>query len=145
MIINDGSSDGTLGIIESYALRDGRIRVLSHSNMGLIRSLNRGLGEARGEFIARMDGDDISVSHRLRVQYDLMSSSRDIVLSGSDSVSILPSGEEYRLGWLDEASLRRAIFLRSPFSHPTAMYRRDVALTLGGYDESFVATEDFEF
>lgn len=144
IIVNDGSEDGTLGVIESYASSDSRIRVLDQANMGLVGALNRGLREARGEFIARIDADDIALSHRLGVQHDLMSGSEDIVLVGG--ISSIHSGRGVNFScFYDEDKLRKVMFFREPFIHSVAMYRRDVALGLGGYDERFFLAEDFDF
>jgi len=66
IIINDGSTDGTRSILESY--RDERIRLFHQDNMGLTKSLNKGIRLARGEYIARMDADDISAPERLALE-----------------------------------------------------------------------------
>lgn len=66
IIINDGSTDGSLQIIQSYG--DSRIRITSQENLGLTKSLNKGIGIARGEYIARQDADDISEPSRLEKQ-----------------------------------------------------------------------------
>ena len=145
LIVNDGSHDGTLGIIKSYAKRDGRIRVIDQANMGVSGASNRGLREARGEFVARLDADDVALSHRLRVQHELLSSDSSIVLVGGVCVNIYAGGEEEYWRFYDESGLRRAVFLRAPFAHSTAMFRRDVAVRLGGYSESFLVASDMDF
>ena len=65
LIVNDGSKDATKQIIERYAARDARIRLIDRENKGLIFSLNQLIQEARGELLARMDADDISHPERL--------------------------------------------------------------------------------
>src|SRR4030042_1971241 len=72
IIINDGSTDGTGAILASYQQKDARIRIYNQENQGLIASLNRGCQLARGEYIARMDADDISLPQRLQRQLDYM-------------------------------------------------------------------------
>ena len=144
IIVNDGSSDGTLGVIKSYAKRDSRIRVIDQANMGVSRASNRGLRDALGEFVARIDADDISLPHRLRVQYEVMRESSDIVLTGSECIKVFADGYESKWNWLDERSLGRALFLRAPFAHSTVMFRLDSARSVGCYDESFDTTLDME-
>ncbi len=68
IIVNEGSSDGSLAIISEYVQRDCRIRLISRGNRGLAASLNEGIADARGEWIARMDADDISLPDRLHNQ-----------------------------------------------------------------------------
>ena len=59
--VDDGSTDGSLAVLEEYAKRDGRMRVISRANTGIVGALNDGLAAARGKYIARMDGDDVSL------------------------------------------------------------------------------------
>ena len=68
IIINDGSSDGTKKIIERLQKEDSRIRLINQKNSGLVASLNRGITEARGTYIARIDGDDEWLPHKLKTQ-----------------------------------------------------------------------------
>src|SRR5437588_11852113 len=67
--LDDGSSDGTARILQEYAARDSRVRVFaSASNEGVVGTLNRGVREASGEFIARMDADDVAAPERIERQ-----------------------------------------------------------------------------
>ena len=144
LIINDGSSDGTLGIIESYAESDSRIRVIDQENMGVPVASNRGLREARGEFIARFDADDVSLPHRLGVQYELLSGNSDIVLTGGESINFYGGKEVSRVFWVDEDVIYAERLLDLHFAHSTMMYRRDVALSIGGYDDRYRHAEDVD-
>src|SRR4051812_4814918 len=65
IIIDDGSKDGSLAILERYAARDPRIRLVSRPNTGIVKALNQGLEMASGELVARMDADDIALPGRL--------------------------------------------------------------------------------
>ena len=67
IVVDDGSTDGTAEILSSYARADSRLCVVTQENRGLIKSLNRATGMARGEYIARMDADDISMPKRLAI------------------------------------------------------------------------------
>jgi glycosyltransferase involved in cell wall biosynthesis len=71
LLINDGSTDSSLQIIQQ--IKDNRIRILNNDyNMGLIYSLNWGIAEARGKYIARMDADDICLPDRFKKQFEYM-------------------------------------------------------------------------
>ncbi len=80
LIINDGSTDESREIISSYA--DSRIRVIDQQNLGLTKSLNRGLDSARGDYIARMDADDVSFSDRLSRQVAYLDTNPEITVLG---------------------------------------------------------------
>ena len=82
IIINDGSTDFSGSILDSYQHKDPRLRVVHQENMGLVESLNRGCGLARGKYIARMDADDIAIQDRLRWQADFMETHPEVGVVG---------------------------------------------------------------
>ena len=87
IIINDGSTYSCKEYLES--LSDPRIRIIhNEKNLGITKSLNIGLREARGKYIARMDDDDISIPIRFEKQFAFMESNPDIILCGSKKVTI---------------------------------------------------------
>lgn len=95
IVIDDCSTDGTLGVVESYAAADPRIRIYKNeSNSKIVKSLNRGLKEVNGEFILRMDGDDISDPERISTLYRYLCEHEDCDLIGSYSLSIDENGNE---------------------------------------------------
>ena len=97
IIINDGSKDKSLGIIKKYAKKDKRIILLNNSrNLGLQKTLNKGLEVARGKYVARMDADDISLPKRLEIQFNYMEDHLEIFLVGSSAIVI--DGNGNRLG-----------------------------------------------
>jgi hypothetical protein len=148
LIINDGSKDGSQAILEDYADRDPRIRLVQQENMGLAATLNRGLAMARGEFVARQDQDDLSAPERLARQLAHMQANPECVLLGT------------RAGiWEDRTPTRRAhdhpafnavlkldLLINNPFVHSSVMLRRERVLALGGYctDRSRQPPEDYE-
>lgn len=146
LIVNDGSTDETEQIINSYT--DSRIRLHSQANAGVIGALNAGLELAQGALIARFDADDVCYPNRLQVQYDFMQAHPDYVLIGSATDYIDKDGE-YLFEWQPVAyshdDLQVAIFTTCPFDHPTIMYRRDVAVKLGGYPKGAIHFEDHLF
>ena len=144
LIVNDGSTDSTLDLLKAYKQKDDRIKIIDQANTGLTKALNNALAQAQGEFIARIDADDFSLKNRLTLQYDFMCAHHDVILCGGDCLSIYPQGNEIRWGGMDEAELRKATFLKTPFAHSTAMFRADIAHQLGNYDESFITSQDME-
>ena len=84
IIYDDGSTDRTPEILAEYASRDSRIEVLTNtSNEGVTRNLNKGLKRVRGEYIARMDGDDVSMPERFGQQVSFLDSHPDYVITGT--------------------------------------------------------------
>ena len=96
IIVNDGSSDGSGEILESYARRDKRIRVIEQENTGLTKALIRGCKEARGKYIARQDVDDISMPGRLKALEEILDCNKDMVLAFSWTNCVTTDGEIVR-------------------------------------------------
>jgi glycosyltransferase involved in cell wall biosynthesis len=148
IVIDDGSTDDTLAILRAYAGRDDRLRVISRENRGLIASLNEGIALARGEFIARMDADDIALPRRLERQVDRLRQNGEVVALGTGIVLIDPAGRPL-MRWhhklVHEDIVKRLVRGDgSALTHPTVLMRREAVLELGGYDERFEAAEDFD-
>src|SRR5215831_13102998 len=93
IVIDDGSTDRSSAIIESYVKKDRRVIVHRQDNCGLIMSLNQGSSLARGKYIARMDADDVSLPQRLEKQLDYLEQRPDIGLLGTWIQDIGPNGE----------------------------------------------------
>ena len=146
LIINDGSTDDTVAIIERY--KDSRIRLHHQENQGVIGALNTGLSLAGAPVIARFDADDICYPDRLQVQMDYLLAHPECVLLGAASDYIDKDGA-YLFEWqppaYDDASLREVIFTTSPFDHPATMYRTAAALEAGGYPAGAIHFEDHLF
>jgi len=141
--VDDGSSDGTLEILQNWAQRDARIKVLAKPHGGIISALNAGLSECRAGTIARMDADDRCKPERLELQAQFMNENPEIAL-----VSCLVKGfpdEQVREGFriymewqnslVREADIVREIFIESPFAHPSVMFRKEWIEKVGGYQE----------
>ncbi|KHJ39625.1 putative glycosyltransferase EpsE [Pedobacter glucosidilyticus] len=137
IIINDGSSDGSLSIIQSY--NDDRIILIDQENQGLSKSLNNGIRNAKGEFIARMDADDISINNRLELQLSFLKKNPKCVLVGANTNLIDEQGN-----YLYSSSLPLSweeIKKKLPDSyifHSLAFFRKKTYLEAGGYNESII-------
>lgn len=127
IIINDGSSDSSLTIIEGYAAIDSRIRVISRSNKGLIASLNEGIAIAKGTFIARMDADDISDSRRFEAQVKLLDD-KQADICGCHYFIIDENGAyvDAAISPLSKESITIFLTNTTPFAHGSVMFRRDL-------------------
>jgi len=145
IIIDDGSTDGSWGILLEYAEPDDRIILLRNkNNVGLPKSLNIGLRIARGEYIARMDADDISLPERLATQVEVLDRSPNVGVVGSYVQLLGPDG---KLGAVRRFATTHALILwalcfSTPLCHPATMARRSILLKVGGYDEDFRQSQD---
>jgi glycosyltransferase involved in cell wall biosynthesis len=143
VIVDDGSTDESALILASFP--DKRITILrNEANVGLTRSLNRGLAVCRGKYIARMDADDIAFPQRLGKQYGYLESNPDVVLLGSSMVAIGADTRFYP-AILGDARIRATMLFENPFYHPTVMIRH-AALQAGAirYNEQRVNAQDYE-
>ena len=126
IIINDGSKDRTLEIIEKYINKDERIVLISRENKGLIASLNEGIEKAKGKYIARMDADDICISSRFEEQITFMQEN-NIDLCGS---WIAPFNEHGKIViWKYPKNHNDIVFrsfFMSSFAHPSVMIKKDI-------------------
>ena len=136
LIVNDGSKDGSGGIIDSYAARDSRIRPIHQENRGLVASLNRIIAEARAPLIARMDGDDISMPKRFERQVAFLNANPDYGVAGCWALGIDKTGEDCHAGGgdqpTDQAGFLKALYGGPLLCHPSVMMRTDVARAAGG-------------
>ena len=145
IIINDGSTDDTEKIIAEFG--DKRIvRLKNEKNIGLVKSLNLGLKIARGEFIARMDADDISNPERFEKQIKYFERHPETGVLGTN-INHIDSRENF-IAVLEQPATHYPIFWKMLFDcaiiHPTVMMKRDVVMETGGYDPRFIHTEDTE-
>jgi GT2 family glycosyltransferase len=124
LIVNDGSTDGTRAILAT--LRDPRVRVIDLPHGGLAAALRRGVTEAHGRYIARMDGDDEALSHRLAVQKAHLDRAPRTVLVHSLAQAVDPHGRRLpaRLGDPRSSMETKWLLLwQNPIVHPTVMLR----------------------
>ena len=146
IIINDGSTDKSLEIIEKYKKEDNRIVVISRENKGLIYSLNEGISQAKGKYIARMDADDISLATRFEEQVKFMEKNLDIGICGTAVIGFGEGIKEntWKLSTADK-TIKTGLLFSSCFAHPTVMIRRKLILEKKlYYDKRILHAEDFE-
>jgi glycosyltransferase involved in cell wall biosynthesis len=128
IIIDDASTDGSQDDLAGFANQDSRIKLLRNpENLGLTRSLNRGLQAASGEFIARQDADDVSLPRRLEKQIAAMDASPDLALLGTGVCEINRRGKKGAV--IQQPSLtsiiKRKMLFDNAFFHTSVMWRKD--------------------
>jgi glycosyltransferase involved in cell wall biosynthesis len=144
LVVNDGSTDSTATILESY--NDPRLRILNNnSNMGVPFSLNRGLAHARGRYVARIDGDDAALPERLTEQVRFLDHHPEVALVCSATDVIDADGETIYV----EDSVRSSeqfyyLLTFANYIMGSVTFRRDLVLELGGYDESMKYAQDYD-
>jgi glycosyltransferase involved in cell wall biosynthesis len=151
VLVDDGSSDSSSMIAGSVCAADPRFRLTACRGSGLVDALNTGLGEARGEWVARMDADDVCEPGRLgeQLRVALAGGPRTIV---SCRIRSFPDDrvtdgfrayEDWLNGLLTPSEIERNLFIESPIPHPTAFFHRRSVLAEGGYVERLLP-EDYE-
>ena len=147
LVIDDGSHDGTPDIIGRYVSTDPRVRVLRHENRGVGYTLNRGIREAQGRYIAELGADDLALPGRLEKQVEFLATRPDYVAVGGYLRIVDPNDRPIGLRTYPttDARLRACMMLYNPFGSPAIMYRRDDAIAAGGYTARFSTCEDYDF
>lgn len=146
LVIDDGSTDSTRDVLE--AIRDPRLRLVSNPhNMGLIRTLNRGLELATGHYVARMDADDVSAPERLERQVEFLESHPDVDVLGTMVNLINEDGKQFGAirGYpTDPKAIHRFLLRECCLIHPSVMFRKNVVLAAGGYLPAARHAEDYD-
>ncbi|MGF1750751.1 glycosyltransferase [Vibrio cionasavignyae] len=144
IVLNDGSTDKTQDIIDSYC-GDSRLKPVAHDNIGLVKTLNKGLELAKGKLVARMDADDICHAERFEVQYMKFSSDYSLSVLGS-AIQLIDEDDE-RIRCVDYPRTEGIdSFIRkgSPVAHPAVMMKLEDIRSIGGYREAFDCAEDYD-
>lgn len=144
LIVDDGSSDGSGEVALSFG--DRRVRVLvNEKNVGLSAALNRGLREARGEFVARMDADDMCMPERAARQVEFLRGNKDVAVVGSFVETFGEGAQGKVIAYPTEADAVGATLLfRSALAHPAVMFRREALARHGlSYEEKYWGAQDY--
>lgn len=148
IIVNDASPHPEAKKIISE-FTDSRIRYFENpENLGNAKSANRGIREATGEYVARVDDDDAWVStEKLQRQVSFLDDHSDYVLLGSNIIvaDFDTDTQQYRTSYpLSDAEIRAVFYRYSPFAHSSILFRREVAQGVGLYDEDLRRIEDYD-
>ena len=148
LLVDDASEDRSLEICKEYVLKDSRFRIISfEKNMGIHYSRALSLKEAKGEYVAVLDADDISFPNRLCNQVSFLDRKRDYVLVGSYYQVIDNSGANMYMEYAptEDIELRWLITFGNCLGHSTVMFRKIEAIQCGGYSPNVLYGEDMEF
>jgi glycosyltransferase involved in cell wall biosynthesis len=145
LILDDASMDTSRSIVLGYD--DPRIRLLANDcNLGVTRTLNRGIQQARGRYMARMDADDVSMPERLERQVAHLDANPDCAVVATFAQIIdtdsVPQGEACVA--LSPEELDRQLQLQNRLVHGAVMMRADVVRRLGAYDETMKRAQDYD-
>lgn len=148
IIVNDGSTDGTLNVLRRHADSDGRFKIISRANQGLTRSLNEALAASQGDIIGRMDADDIALPTRLASQMRFLADHPKVVAAGTAALITDPGGLPIVKAFtytshddIDRVHLEKAT---SAIAHPSAVVRRSALDRVGGYRPELEPAEDLD-
>jgi glycosyltransferase involved in cell wall biosynthesis len=141
--VEDGSTDATPEILQSWANQDTRLQMISQPHSGIIPALTTGLRACQAPCIARMDTDDRCHPERFRRQVEFLHAHPGVAVVGC-LVEGFPPGQERQgfriyIDWLNslvtDDDIRREMFIESPLAHPSVVFRRDAVMQAGGYQE----------
>lgn len=147
VVVDDGSRDATPDILKAFAEKDDRVRVVRRENGGIVAALNSGLAASLGDYVARMDADDISLPDRFQFQLDYLDAHPGCVLVGGVARSLQPDGS-FGGRTTGGRHLRTDLSCFPPrvavAMHPLIMVRRAALLQVGGYRSTFPHAEDYD-
>ncbi len=147
-IINDGSTDNSEKIIKNFQEKDDRINLLTQNNQGVTKSLNKGIRNCRGKYVARMDADDICAPKRFELQLEYLEKYPNTDIVGcmvsliSEKGKVIRSLDDLPL---EDYQIKWNLIFGTPLIHPTLMIRRRVFEDIGHYDQSLNVAQDIEF
>lgn len=144
IIINDCSTDNSIAIINKYSKIDDRIKVYSNiKNMKLIYSLNKGIELSKGEYIARMDADDIAELDRIEKQVKFMEKNKNIMMSGTWIRYFGNINGKWKMPTKND-EIKAKLFFRTQFAHPSVIIRKEI-LDYGNieYNKEYPNAEDW--
>ena len=147
IIIDDASTDASAVLIDEYTLFDDRVRLMRNiTNLGLTKSLNLAIKKAQGEYIARMDADDIAFPERFERQVKYLDSNMDYGVVGSwakviDTNSQIIGQLKYPV---NNNELKNVLIKYNPFIHSTLMIRKSILEKTGLYNENWKYAQDYE-
>jgi glycosyltransferase involved in cell wall biosynthesis len=144
--IDDGLTESAKAVIAGCSAGQRKIRLVRNEGRGIVAALNTGLCAARGEFIARMDADDVCLPDRFAVQLAYLRSHPDVVAVATQAILIDANGKQLRRLRTPVGCDRvyASLDVSCALIHPTVMMRKAAARRVGGYRIGFDGAEDHE-
>lgn len=144
LLIEDGSTDNSLKILKQ--IKDDRVRLIEHKeNQGLVSTLNEGIRESKGEYIIRMDADDVCKLNRFELQVEFMDARPDVGISGSWLEIMGHNGEKIWRSLTDSDEIKAHLIFMPNLFHPTVIIRRKLLIDNNlYYREGNLLNEDYD-
>lgn len=146
--IDDGSTDNSYEILKQLAKTDSRLRIYKNpKNLNISRTLNRGIKLAKGQYIARMDADDISLKNRFCQQMKFLKKHPQVVILGGQVKTIDITGKLIgkKLFPITDKQIREALYTTNPIQHPTAIINRSLLpKNFSWYNPDLPPAEDYD-
>lgn len=148
IVVDDGSTDNTLGILKTFAASDRRIRVIPTGGVGRGAALNLALQHCTADFVANLDADDLAHPYRLEIQHRIakehpefgLLASKSIIIEGENAPEWVPINKE--LPTVSDVTEKLAYY--NPINHSSVFARREVLLRVGGYNETLRSHLDYD-
>lgn len=150
IVVDSPDREEIIVFLNDYTKIDKRILlVFNHENIGLTKSLNKGLSYCTGKFVARMDSDDISVKNRIERQLSYLLENNDICLCGGNIIEFNESRKFVNINYpFEQDEIMNKLILEPSFAHPVIMFnRKRIEKILGKkdiYDEDFLVAQDYK-
>lgn len=149
ILVDDGSSDNTVNIIEELIETDKRIKLITTSGIGRGNALNLAIDSSNGKYIANIDADDPSHPNRLEIQVNVLDNHKDYGVIATDVVTISGEGvpewnEDYQRNNIPIEDVTDLFLVRNPISHSSVIMRKSDLIELGKYDLSRNSQYDYE-
>lgn len=146
IIVDDNNSIEVIGYLKKIGQEDSRIYVIHNSkNIGLTKSLIKGIVHARGKYIARQDADDLSKPSRLEKQVKELENKKNMVLLGCwyeviDEQGVITGKKPPN----QNDVLKKDLYIKNPFCHASVMFRKSSYFEVGGYDQKYATSQDLD-
>lgn len=144
LVVDDGSTDGALAALPASLREHARLRILRRPAGGVVAAMQAGVDQARGDFIARMDADDVALPDRIERQLAYLADHPEVDIVGGQVQLVRAGGvgggftlyQEWLNGLCEPDDIARAMFIECPIPNPTAVFRRAAYERLGGYRDT---------
>ena len=146
IIVNDGSTDKSAEIIEKFALKDSRIKVINHDNKGLTKSLNIAARHAKGKYLARQDADDISLPRRFKTQINYLKKHPDVKVLGTSNFMMDDNGKVINIFLRPRTTekIKEYMPVGNQLCHGSVLMDKKFFFDINGYDENYRFAQDYE-